>query len=405
MTGKNPGKHGIFSFAARNFGTYERVIANPRNIMSKNLFQIISEQGRKIGAVNVPMSTFQGVDGFMIPGFLDKYEGIPQPTRIRKKIYEKFGVSKFVGDVETDILRRVESEPDIFFNRVEKITERQLEICLYLMETEDWNIFMTVFMGADRIQHFFWKHIDPNHPEYSLNNNSLKFKNYYINLDNMIEKFLEYCEEDVLFFLLSDHGFCPIAKEVILNNYLHEHGFLKLKQGRVDLENSKAVPYGYGDVWLNVVRREPMGFINQGEEYSKLRDDIITNLEEISINGTRPIKEVKKREEVYWGPYLERSPDLVTVFKAGWQAARRPEILPKSESLEYVNDKPRWSGGHDGTHDPLNVLGTLGILGSKIEKKMKLRAYLWDMAPTIIYAMGLHLPQDMDGQVLPIFSD
>ncbi len=77
MTGKNPGKHGIFSFAARKYGTYGRVIASPGNIMSKNLFQIASEQGRKVGSVNVPMSTFQGVNGFMIPGFLDKQEGIP----------------------------------------------------------------------------------------------------------------------------------------------------------------------------------------------------------------------------------------------------------------------------------------------------------------------------------------
>ena len=136
MTGKNPGKHGIFSFAARKFATYEREIARPKNIQSKTLFQIISEQDKKVGAVNVPMSTFQGVNGFMIPGFLDEREGIPQPIRIRNAIHNKFGISKLIGDVETDILSNVEVEPDIFFNRVEEITEMQLDICLYLMEYE-----------------------------------------------------------------------------------------------------------------------------------------------------------------------------------------------------------------------------------------------------------------------------
>lgn len=344
------------------------------------------------------MCTFQGVCGFMIPGFLDEWEGIPQPPRVRSAIHDKFGISKLVGDVETDILSRVEAEPDIFFNRVEKITEMQLDICLHLMEHEKWDLFMTMFMGADRVQHFFWKHIDSNHTQYSKNKYSQKFKNYYIKLDDAVGKLLEYHQEDLLTFLLSDHSFCPVEREMILNNYLQELEGLKSIQGRVDLEKSKAVSYGYGDIWLNVKGREPKGFVKPGEEYNKLRDEIASHLKEISINGTRSIKEVKRREEIYWGPYFERGSDLVTIFEAGWQAARRLEIMRKLESHKYVNDKLRWSGGHDGTHDPTDVPGILGILGSQLKRKKKLRVYLRDLAPTIIKAMDLYTSLDMDGK-------
>ena len=47
------------------------------------------------------------------------------------------------------------------------------------MEYEKWDLFMTVFMGVDRIQHFFWKNIDPNHAQYSKNKMSHKFKNLH----------------------------------------------------------------------------------------------------------------------------------------------------------------------------------------------------------------------------------
>ena len=73
-TGKNPGKHGIFSFAQREMGSYERHIANPRLVAAKNLWQILSEHGMHVGVINVPMSSYRQVNEFMIPGFLDKAE-------------------------------------------------------------------------------------------------------------------------------------------------------------------------------------------------------------------------------------------------------------------------------------------------------------------------------------------
>lgn len=38
MTGKNPGNHGIFSFAFKRTGTYERKIIDPEMLKSKTLW-------------------------------------------------------------------------------------------------------------------------------------------------------------------------------------------------------------------------------------------------------------------------------------------------------------------------------------------------------------------------------
>ena len=401
-TGKNPGNHSIFSFAMRKKGTYERKIIRPEMVKSRTLWRIISEEGKRVGIINVPMSNKEEVKGFIIPGFLSRSEGIPHPNNIRDKIKQKFKVDKLTGDLETETLERVESDPDLFFEKVNQITDEMADISLYLLQEEKWDFFMAVFMGMDRIQHFFWRHVDKTHPRYEESKYSQLVKGFYIKADKIVNNFLNSVDEDTLVMVISDHGFCPIHKEVIVNNYLEELRFLKVRNGKVDLERSKAVSYGYGDIWLNLKGREPNGQIKPGKEYESTRNEIINELKKIRVDGEKPFKDIKKREDIYWGTYLSEAPDLTIIFNVGWQAARRPEIVNKNKSKRYVNDHPRWSGGHDGTHDPEDVPGILAILGPRIQGGKQIRAHLWDIAPTILNLMNIPIPNDMDGKPLPI---
>lgn len=405
MTGKNPGKHGIFSFVTRQPGTYERRIARPDRIRSRTLFQILSAHGKRLGVVNVPMSTYHDVNGVMISGFLDRQEGQPQPARIAANLEARFGITRLVGDVETEYLRGVKNEPDRFFERVEAITEQQLDVCLHLMAEEPWDLFMTVFMGGDRVQHFFWKHVDPRHPDYVWDAYSDRVEAYYRKLDRLLGAFLARCPRDVMVILVSDHGFCHVAREIVLNNYLADSGFVIATDGDVDHARSHAVAYGYGDIWVNLKGREPHGIVTPGDEYEALRDAICAALEAVTIDGTHPVKRVVKREAVYWGDHLDEAPDLITVFQPGWQAARRPAIATRRSDGRYVKNDPIWSGGHDGTHDPADVMGILGFLGPRVDREsLPSIVHLWDVAPTILRIQGLPVPPDMDGTPLPILD-
>jgi len=310
----------------------------------------------------------------------------------------KFRIEKLRGDLETETLDRVQTDPDLFFDEANKITDEMAEISLYLLQEEKWDFFMPVFMGLDRIQHFFWKYVDPAHPRHEENEYSTLVKDFYIKVDRITGDFVRCVDEDTAVMVVSDHGFCPVHTEVIVNNYLEEQRFLAAGSGGAAVEESRAISYGYGDIWLNVKGREPRGIINPGEEYETTRNQIIDQLREITVDGKRPVKDVRKREEMWWGKHLDEAPDLTVIFNVGYQAARRPEIVARNELKRYANDNPRWSGGHDGTHDPEDVPGIIGILGPGINAGRDIKVHLWDVAPTILSLMGIQVPADMDGK-------
>ena len=95
---------------------------------------------------------------------------------------------------------------------------------------------------------------------------------------------------------------------------------------------------------------------------------------------------------------MKNAPDLLVIFNPGWQAARRPEITKANKLKKYVNDNPRWSGGHDGTHSPSDVPGMIGVIGPGVKTGKTLKLHLHDLAPTILALMKIPVPKDMDGK-------
>ena len=55
-TGKNPGRHGILAFTRVDPTTYEVAFENSRSVRGKTFWRIASEAGKRVGAVNIPMT-------------------------------------------------------------------------------------------------------------------------------------------------------------------------------------------------------------------------------------------------------------------------------------------------------------------------------------------------------------
>ena len=69
MTGKNPGKHGIFHFLGARPGTYKLSYLNAASRRAKTIWRILSDAGYTVGTMNVPFTCPpEHLNGFQISG-------------------------------------------------------------------------------------------------------------------------------------------------------------------------------------------------------------------------------------------------------------------------------------------------------------------------------------------------
>jgi len=98
---------------------------------------------------------------------------------------------------------------------------------------------------------------------------------------------------------------------------------------------------------------------------------------------------VYKREEIYFGKYVDDAPDLTILFNEGYT------IASAARSREMWNYATRgWTGVHE-------LQGIFLASGPGIKKNVELEgAKIYDLAPTILHVFGIPIPSDMDGRVL-----
>jgi predicted AlkP superfamily phosphohydrolase/phosphomutase len=258
---------------------------------------------------------------------------------------------------------------------------------------------------------------------------------YYRQLDDILGRILKHDGPDTSVFVISDHGFGPIRKEIYINKWLAEQGFLtsasnprsakvrtalrtlarrlgitrdrwrqafgpratKAAQAlvntvRIDWSRTKAYSNGVNTVQVNLKGREPYGIINAGGEYEEVRAQVIERLAELRDpeTGRRVVKAIIPREKAGTGPYLGQAPDLLMLMADEGYAAYECDV-----DVDHVFEAPRWRNGEHTLEGVLTAAGKHIRKGSTI-----VGATIMDLAPTILYRMGLPIPDDMDGQVL-----
>lgn len=122
--------------------------------------------------------------------------------------------------------------------------------------------------------------------------------------------------------ILSDHGFTPVKKEVYINRFLEEKGFLVLKNEgdfyeRVE-NKTKAFNLDPCRIYIHGKDSYPRGTVRK-EEKAALLEEIKKTLRTLKgENGDGVIDKIFEKEKIYHGPHTHMAPDLVCLPKDGY---------------------------------------------------------------------------------------
>jgi predicted AlkP superfamily phosphohydrolase/phosphomutase len=439
QTGVHPGKHGLFHFTRYQPGSYDTALVDATSITPSTLWRILSDAGKRLAIINVPVTyPPQPVNGVVVAGLLSPSSRQAfWPPRLHDEVTAAVGGYEVFTPVRTFDYLGVRG----FVEQVTGLAQGRAAAGRHIFGLEDWDFFMLHFQATDIIQHALWAWVDPRHPDFDSkpHEERERVRGFYQALDGLLGEFVEMAGGDRLVIVMSDHGFGPVMRRLYLNQWLLNEGLLaapgqsalkgrllgwaeeavrradvwKLRRrlirprsrgeglvervkrdALIDWPRTKAFALSgpfFGRIYINTEGREPQGTIPMGSEWESLRDRIANGLLSLRdpANGQSLVEQVWRREEIYDGGRAAELPDLVVKPADGYQ------VVTEFRRSLLTEPMPDFLSGTHRTE------GILVLRGAGIRQgKTLASASIADLAPTILYLMGLPVPRYMDGAVL-----
>jgi predicted AlkP superfamily phosphohydrolase/phosphomutase len=343
---------------------------------------------------------------------------IAYPASFGKKLVKKMGIYQTLGWTEdTWALTEDRISEDLFIQDVNyTFDEREKQTLMMLKKYKDLNLFMMVSEATDRMQHTFWRYIDPKHPMYTAEGAKQygdAILHIYQRADAMVGKVRKEVDPNTTIIVLSDHGFHSWRYAVNLNTWLVKNGFMTLvpEEGgdkesldklfghgnffeNVDWSQTRAYCVGLGKIYINEIGREGQGIVAPGKEYEDTRNEIIAKLKQLRnplANNEPVVMNVYKKNEIYTGPYVDKAGDLLVGFYDGYRVSWQTALGGTPPDVIELN-KRKWSADHCSIDPTI----TSGVIFSN-KKLNRTNPAIIDVAPSIIHLLGVPQPKEWDG--------
>lgn len=407
MSSRDPGVLGFYGFRNRGDYSYEKqTLANANSVKVDRVWDILSRAGKKVITIGVPQTyPPKPVNGIQVGCFLSPSTTNPErPYTYPASAMQE--IESLVGEYLVDVPNFRTNDKDFLLRQIYTMTEKRFRLVKHWIAEKDWDFFMFVEMGTDRIHHGLWKYHDPGHPKHEAHPvYSKSIHDYYLYLDAEIGQILELVDDDTTVFIVSDHGAKKMDGGICVNEWLMREGYLTLKNAPkqitsidscgIDWNRTKVWGDGgyYARIFLNIEGREPRGIVKPGE-VEALRDELKAKFESLvdpqGVNiGTRVFKPQEIYQQCNGFP-----PDLIVYF--GDLFWRSVGTVGYDSIYTFEND----TGPDDCNHaqygmvikrDPAHDEGPGGRELSGLQ--------LMDMAPTILQHLDVPIPIDMQGKL------
>jgi predicted AlkP superfamily phosphohydrolase/phosphomutase len=330
ITGENPGSHGIYGFMDLKPGSYTMRFPNFRDLKAPPFWD--TWEGKSV-IINVP-STYpvREMNGVLISGFVSiDFEKSVHPRTLVPDLLDL----GYRLDVDSQQAHR---SMELFLEDLDRVLNARIEAYRYLWGSLDWQTFMLVFTGTDRLMHFLWDAYENGDHRYHD-----VFREHFRKIDRAVGEISDRLNEGDLLIMISDHGFERLDKDVYISYLLMREGFLAFEEGADPaLEHisrgTKAFVLDPARIYVNLKGRFPNGSVERSDVEGVLRrlDALFRSIE---VDGRKVVRDVYRKEQIFSGPHLEHAPDMVMVGAEGFN-------LKANVKAARLADKAIFTGKH-----------------------------------------------------------
>jgi predicted AlkP superfamily phosphohydrolase/phosphomutase len=225
----------------------------------------------------------------------------------------------------------------------------------------------------------------------------------YKKMDDLVGRIKKQIKPSDILVVMSDHGFASFRRCIGINAWLHQNGYLVLKDGAkpgsdylkdVDWSKTKAFGLGLSGLYINVKGREAQGIVPTSD-VAALKAEISAKLEKLTDpqDSAQTISKVYDTAKAYKGLYTADAPDLIVGYMPGYRVSW-DSVTGTVESEVFSDNLKAWSGDHHV--DPELVPGVL-FCSRKLTEK---RANIVDIAPSVLSVFKQPIPKYMEGKVI-----
>ena len=297
----------------------------------------------------------------------------------------------------------------IFFEQAMDIFEERERMFLDAVKQSRRGLVATVFDTTDRIQHMFYRYLDPTHPA-NAGKDTEQWKDaigrVYERVDQTLGKVWNLVDDPhTTFMVISDHGFTNFRRCVNLNTWLRENGYLFLKDDGartsgeffdgVDWSRTRAFALGLTGLFVNRKGRERSGIVAEGAEYRSLVQELAGRLGQLidPASGRRCVRRVAVSQQFFRGPYRFDAPDLLVGWEGGYRHSWECATGQVTEAV-FSDNTMSWSGDH--CVDPSIVPGVFFSNRAITEERPR----LVDVPASVLRLFGQEIPRYMQGAMI-----